>query len=119
MMKETSLVCIVCPLGCRLTVTSDNGEYTVRGNKCPRGEKYGIKELTSPTRTITSTVKIEGALLCRLPVKSSGEIPKSMVMECMELINEVLVKAPIKVGDIIIKDILSTGVDLVASRSMK
>jgi len=120
-MENKKLVCIVCPKGCRLTVTQDKNfkdGYKVTGNGCNRGIDYGIKELTNPTRVLTSTVKIEGAIMKRLPVRTKGDIPKSLVFECMELLNHIEVCAPIKMGDIIIKNILGTGVDLISSKSM-
>lgn len=120
-MNKKEMVCIVCPIGCHLTVTKDEGDplgYSVTGHKCKRGIKYGIKELTNPTRVITSTVKIKNAHLKRLPVKTNGAIPKDLNFECMRLINSIEIVAPIKMGDVIIKNILDTGVDLVASRSM-
>jgi CxxC motif-containing protein len=120
-MENKELVCIVCPRGCRLTLIPDEtsqGGYKVIGNGCNRGIDYGIKELTNPTRVITSTVKIKGAIMRRLPVRTKGDIPKSKVFECMKLLNDIEVYAPIKVGDIIVKNILETGVDLIASRSM-
>ena len=114
MKKE--LICISCPLGCHLTVDVDN--KTVTGNTCKGGEVYGLNEVINPVRVITSTVKIEGARLPVLPVKTNGAIPKSLNFEAIKVINDVICKAPIKVGDIIIKDILGTGVDVVASRSL-
>lgn len=118
---KKDMVCIVCPIGCRITVTKDDNNplgYNVTGNTCKRGVDYGIKELTNPTRVLTSTVKIKNAHLKRLPIKTNGAIPKEMNFECMRVINEVEVEAPIKVGDVIVKNILETGIDLVASRSM-
>jgi len=117
-MKAKEMVCIVCPLGCRIKVMKDDGDYTVDGNKCPRGREYGIKELTNPTRVLTTTVKIKNGLLNRLPVKTKEAIPKDKVYECMRKIDTIEVKAPISVGDVIIEDILGTGVDIIASRSM-
>lgn len=118
---KKDLVCIVCPRGCRLTIIEDkeseNG-YKVEGNLCKRGEGYAIKEVTNPTRVITTTVVIENALLNRLPVKTLGEVPKEKIFECMEEINKVRVSSPIKVGDIIIKNICNTGVDIVSSKTM-
>lgn len=120
-MEAKDMVCIVCPLGCKLKVikddTTDTG-YVVEGNKCFRGADYGVKELTNPTRVLTTTVIIFDAPLKRLPVRTSGAIPKHLIQQAMELINKVEVKAPIKVGQVIIKNILGTGVDVVASRSM-
>ncbi len=73
-MKE--LICIICPRGCHLTVDKTAADITVTGNACPRGAAYGKKEVTSPARVITSTVKVEGASHRRLPVKTNGEVPK-------------------------------------------
>ena len=120
-MEKRDLVCIVCPVGCRMTLTQDDsveGGYSVEGNKCKRGIKYGIDELSNPTRVITSTVKIKGGLFSRLPIKTDGVVPKGKIFECMTVINKVEVQSPVEVGDVIIKNILDTGVDVVSSRSM-
>ncbi|ABR47192.1 protein of unknown function DUF1667 [Alkaliphilus metalliredigens QYMF] len=120
-MEEKDMICIVCPLGCKLKVTkSDISQtgYAVEGNKCFRGVDYGIKEMTNPTRALTTTVVISDASVKRLPVRTSGTIPKPLIKQAMVLINKVEVKAPIKVGEVIIKNILDTGVDIIASRSM-
>lgn len=119
---ERKMICISCPMGCRLTVTEDinlEDGYRVEGNLCPRGKAYGIKEMTNPTRMVPTTVKIKNGILPRLPVKTSDGVPKDMIFKCMEEINKVEVEAPVKVGNIIIKNILSTGVDIVATRTMK
>lgn len=114
MKKE--LICISCPLGCHLIVDAEN--KTVTGNTCKRGEVYGLNEVINPVRVITTTVKIEGARLSVLPVKTNGAIPKNLNFEVMKVINEVICKAPIRIGDVIIKDILGTGIDVVAARSV-
>lgn len=114
-MKE--LICIVCPKGCHLKVDEQNG-YAVTGNACPRGAEYGKKELQNPTRTLTSTVRVQGAALSRLPVKTDQEIPKAMVQKAVRLLDGVTVNAPVKVGDVVLKDILGTGAAFVATRSL-
>ncbi|WP_053955373.1 DUF1667 domain-containing protein [Inediibacterium massiliense] len=116
MKKE--MICIVCPMGCHLEVDKQGEEYTVQGNKCKRGQEYAVKELTAPTRVVTTTVKIKNGILNRLPVKTKEPIPKDKIFECMKLMDSIEVTAPIHVGDVIIKDILGTGVDLVAARDM-
>ncbi|MGL4730604.1 MAG: DUF1667 domain-containing protein [Clostridium sp.] len=115
MVKE--LICIVCPRGCHLSVDIDN-DYKVTGNLCPRGAEYGVKELTAPTRVVTSTVKVKGGIHKRLPVKTSTAIPKELNVKCMELLNDLEVEAPIKVGDVIVENILETGANLIATRNM-
>lgn len=110
------LICIVCPKGCHLTVSPEKGEVT--GNACPRGKEYGLMELTNPTRVITTTVQIDGAIHPRLPVKTSQPIPKGKMLEIMALIGQAKVTAPVKIGDVIIENILGTGADIVACRNM-
>lgn len=111
------MICILCPVGCRIKV-DENDDYKVTGNQCPKGAGYGKKELTFPTRTITSTVKIKNAIHNRLPVKTSIEIPKGMIFEIMKELDNVEVIAPVKVGDVIIENVLGTGADIVSTRDM-
>lgn len=115
MKKE--LICIVCPMGCHLEVDVDN-DYQVTGNQCQRGVAYGKKELTNPTRTITSTVKIVGGIYNRLPVKTDKEISKKMIKDVMLLLDSIVVEAPVKMGTVLLENILGTDVNIVASRSM-
>jgi CxxC motif-containing protein len=120
-MNKEELICIVCPLGCHLIVEEDSNSptgYKISGNQCKRGEQYAIKEKTNPTRILTSTVKVKNAHLNRLPVKTDGPVPKDKIFECMKEINKVEVTAPVKVGQIIINNILGTGVNVIATRDM-
>ncbi|QNO14625.1 DUF1667 domain-containing protein [Alkalicella caledoniensis] len=117
-MSKKEMICIACPIGCHLSVMEENGNYLVEGNQCPRGEKYGLKEVINPTRMITTTVKITGAHFKRLPVKSSEPIPKKEIFRFMCFLDTVEVKSPIKKGETVIKDILGLGIDVVSSRSM-
>lgn len=116
--KTHELICIVCPKGCHLTVTEEDGEFSVEGNLCKRGDAYGKKEITNPTRVVTSTVKVKDSKYRRLPVVTKGEVPKGKIFEAMAEINEIEVQTPIKVGDVIIEGILGTDINLVASRSI-
>lgn len=111
------LTCIVCPIGCTLKVNLDN-DYSVSGNKCERGTAYGKQELTNPQRMVTSTIVIEGGIHNRLPVKTSDTIPKKLIFDFMREINKIKVKSPVKMGDIILHNILNTGLDIIASRDM-
>ncbi|WBW99248.1 DUF1667 domain-containing protein [Oceanirhabdus sp. W0125-5] len=121
-MNKQDLVCIVCPMGCRMTIEKDESSqlgYKVTGNTCKRGVTYAVKEVTNPTRVICTTVIIEDFYLKRLPVRTDGEVPKNMIFDCMMEINKTKVKTPINVGDIIVEDLLGTGVNVIASRSAK
>ena len=105
------LTCIICPIGCQLTVNQDGDKITVSGNTCPRGEKYAKDELTNPQRTVTTTVKCDDGSV--LPVKTKTPIPKDKMMECMKIVNSHIAHLPIKTGDVIIEDVFGT--DIIAT----
>lgn len=113
-MKE--LICITCPKGCHLKV--DEETFAVTGNSCPRGAVYGENELRNPVRVVTSTVVLEGASARRLPVKTDKPIPKGKMFELMRLLDGVHAKAPVKVGDILIPNVLGTDANVVATKTM-
>ena len=110
-------ICIQCPMGCEIIVSKDGTK--IEGNKCPRGKEYVIQEMTSPKRVLTTTVFIEKGLHPMLPVRSNGELPKEFLGKCMKILAGVKVRAPVKRGDVIYENILGTGVNIVASRSME
>lgn len=111
------IICIVCPRGCHLQV--DEITLQVKGNHCERGAEYGVQELQSPTRVLTSTVRLNGTeLMRRCPVKTDGAIPKGMMLEAAKALDDIVVSTPVKVGQVLIADFLGTGVDLVATRSI-
>lgn len=120
-MEKRELTCIGCPLGCQITVELNNGEVaSITGNTCKRGSDYAGKEVTDPERTVTSTVKIEGGLTdtC-LPVRTASDIPKGKISECMRRLKGVTVKAPVCVGDIVVKDVAGTGVNVIAAKTVR
>ena len=94
----------------------DDGNVT--GNSCIRGEKYGKQEATDPKRTLTSTVKIKSKIIRRLPVITSGDIPKDKVKEVVRYLDNVEVSAPIKVKDVIVNNVMGLGVDIVSTRTI-
>ncbi len=104
---EKELTCIVCPIGCRLRAElNEKGKVeSVSGNTCPRGAAYAHDELTHPTRTLTTTVKIENRAGVMLPVKTDKPISKEKLMEAMEILRTTKASAPIKVGDILLPDL--------------
>lgn len=110
-------VCIQCPRGCSLEVNTDTMEVT--GNSCPRGKTYGINEATHPVRTITSTVKVKGGRIARLSCKTDGQVPKELMTNVMDEINKVEVEAPVEIGTVLIKDVLSTGVNVIATKTVE
>ncbi len=119
-MKTEEMVCVMCPLSCRLTVTiEDNGEIIISGNKCPRGIEYGKQEVTEPLRIITSSVLINNGELPLVSVKTTKPVPRRLIGEIMEILKKTVVEAPVKSGDIILENVLGTGADIVATRNVE
>lgn len=119
-MEQHHLICINCPLGCALTVTLENGVVTeVTGNTCPRGDAYGRKELTNPTRIVTSTVSVTGGHLPVVSVKTDSDIPKEKIGAVMQAIQRASVTAPVHIGDVLIRDAAGTGANIVATKNIK
>ncbi|MCR5122127.1 MAG: DUF1667 domain-containing protein [Ruminococcus sp.] len=119
-MTEKELVCVVCPMGCRITVTLDGENIvSVTGNSCPRGKAYAEKECIRPERILTTTVRIEGGTHRVLPVITDKEIPLDRIFEAMEEVRKTTAKAPVTEGQVIIENILDTGANVIASRSME
>lgn len=118
-MNVHELICIQCPMGCPLTVTVEGDTVTVTGNTCPRGAVYGKKEVTHPTRTVTSTVEVTGGELPRVSVKTAGDVPKESIFAVMAAIREAKAAAPVAIGDVIVKNAAGTGVDVIATKPVK
>ena len=109
-------VCIVCPNGCRLQAeTLADGTVRVQGNTCPRGEAFGIAELTNPTRSLTTTVRTDFPAMPMLPVRTAGELPKERLFEAMAALNAYTQTTPVRCGDIVLPDLLGTGCNVIAT----
>ncbi len=118
-MEQREMVCIVCPMGCRLKVTMQDGQVSVSGNTCKRGAVYGEQEMRCPMRVVTSTVRVRGGRHPMCPVKTAQSVPKAEIDRVLEAIRQVRVQAPVKIGDVVLPNIAGTGVNLVASGNVK
>ena len=118
-MIEKEYICIACPIGCRLKLTAeaDGTQITVSGNKCKRGEVYATEEYSEPKRVVTATCRIGLENLERLPVKTTKPILKEHIDSLLTEIYALKIQAPIKRGEVVIKNFKGTGTDIVASRS--
>jgi CxxC motif-containing protein len=112
------MICINCPKGCELDVEkADDGTVSVTGNACPRGEEYGRSELVNPTRMVTGLVRVAG-MRKPLPVKTKTAIPKGKIDAVLFALHQTTVQLPVKIGDVIIQNVVETGVDVVATANM-
>ena len=118
-MDKTIMKCKVCPIGCELIISKNSSSpsgYSVEGNSCNRGMDFGIKEMTEPSRILTGRVMLKNGSMKRLPVKTTGVVPKDRVDEIMYIFNNTEVESPVKRGDVIIENILGLGINVVAAR---
>lgn len=119
-MEERNLTCISCPMGCPLTVVLDDQKVvSVSGNTCKRGDIYARKEVTNPTRIVTTTVRVEDGSSDMVSVKTKEDVPKEKIFECVEALKDVTVKAPVHIGDVIVSNVAETGVDIVATKNVE
>lgn len=120
MTRETKeLTCIVCPVGCRLRATVEDGQLVdVQGNSCKRGASYASDELFAPKRTVTSTVRVEGGFLPLVPVRTSEPVPKDKISHILRDVAGIKVEAPVRIHQVVAANVAGTGIDVIASRSM-
>ena len=96
----------------------DGEVVKVEGNTCPKGEAYGKKEVTNPTRIVTSTVRVSGGLMPVVSVKTASDIPKEKIMDCARVLKDVKVQAPVAIGDVVLENICGTGVSIIATKNV-
>ena len=110
-MIKINMTCIMCPVGCGLTIEKNGGKMSVTGNNCIRGEQYAKDELVNPKRVVTALVKTTDGVL---PVKTTKAVPKELIFKVVEEINKITLTKG-KIGDIIISNVLNTGADVVVT----
>ena len=119
-MRKRELICIGCPLGCMLAVEMNGAEVVnVTGNTCPRGKAYAEKEVTNPTRIVTSSVKVSGGDRVLVSCKTKSDIPKEMIFDVVRALKDVVAEAPVCIGDVLLEDAAGTGVAIVATSASR
>jgi len=110
--------CIICPTGCLVHVENINGELIIEGHSCNRGEEYAREEFIAPKRILTTTIRVENGFLPLVPIRSDSPIPKEKLQETLNEIARRKVKAPIKMGDVLIENVLGLEINIIASRDL-
>ena len=119
MKERKEFVCIRCPLGCNITVEMEGADIkNITGNTCPRGADYVTKELTDPRRIVTSLVRVKGGELPVVSVKTAADIPKDKIADCIKVLKEIELTAPIHMGDTVVENVCGTGVNIVATANV-
>ena len=119
---KREIICLSCPIGCRLVVErgdhEDSDAIQVSGNQCNRGEIYGREEMLAPSRMVTATVASDSRLIRRVPVKTTGPLLKGLIPQLLEGLRTKTVQVPAKCGDTLISNFCDSGIDVVLTRSI-
>ncbi len=119
-MEKKDFICIVCPIGCNIEVKFEGkGIRSISGNKCFKGKEFVIAEIIHPQRVLTTTVKVKNGENKLLPVKTDRPVSKELIFKIMKEVRQIEVKAPIKINQVIVENILETGANLIAERSIR
>jgi CxxC motif-containing protein len=119
MPETTKVICITCPKGCRLDVTREGATVLkVENCGCKRGEDYVKAELSDPRRMVATTVRIKGGIHPLMPVYTDKPFPKPRIRELLDALRTVELIAPVRTGEVVVEDMLGTGIDILASREM-
>ena len=120
MASEQEVTCIICPIGCKMLVRTDGIESEVLGgNKCKKGIEYARNEALDPRRMLTTSVLVKNGDWPLVSVKSSKPVPKQKVFSVLEEIKRINVKAPVKSGRVILRNVAETGIDIIATKTVK
>jgi len=117
--KPLEVICVACPKGCRLEVHREGGEILVSHEGCKRGREYAVGEITDPRRMVASTVRVTGAVHPLVPVYTAAPFPKGRIHDLLDLLRKVKLHAPVYIDQVIMRDVLGTGIDVIASRNLE
>ena len=119
MVEKRKLICVSCPVGCELTVTLDEDEIVeVEGNTCKLGLDYAEQEIFDPRRMVASTVKVKNGYHPLVPVYTEKPVPKPKIFDVLAALREVEIEAPVKINDVVIENVVGTGINVIASRDL-
>ncbi|HOI63224.1 MAG TPA: DUF1667 domain-containing protein [Mesotoga sp.] len=115
---EGHITCVICPVGCKVSVRKEGVQYTIEGNRCARGEEYARNELMMPKRILTTSIGVSNGTLPLVSVKTPRPIDRARIKEIMKEIKNLSIVAPVAVGDTVVEDIDGEGTPLLATRAV-
>ena len=117
--EKTHFVCVVCPIGCEIDVVHDGSKIiSMEGNKCEKSKEFVSQELIEPMRILTTTVRIEGSRWPVIPVRTDKAVPKRLFPQVMKRLRRITLQASVNISDVVVRDILRTGANVIATRTM-
>lgn len=117
--EKKYFVCVVCPIGCEIDVVHAGSKIiSMEGNKCERAEEFVSQELIEPMRILTTTVGIQGSRWAVIPVRTDKSVPKRLFPRIMRQLRRVKLRAPVNMLDVVVRNVLGTGANIIATRTM-
>ena len=117
--EKKHFVCVVCPIGCEIDVVHEGSKIiSMEGNKCEKSAEFVTQELIEPMRILTTTVRIQGSPWPVVPVRTDRAVPKRLFPRMMKRLRRIKLRAPVNISDIVISDVLHTGANVIATRTM-
>lgn len=117
--NERHFICVVCPIGCEIDVVHDGRRIiSMEGSKCEKSQEFVTQELIEPMRILTTTVRIQGARWVVIPVRSDKAVPKRLFPRIMKQLRRIRLQAPVNMLDVVVRDVLHTGANIIATRTM-
>jgi CxxC motif-containing protein len=113
------LTCVLCPIGCQIEADRRGDDLEVRGNECPKGVDFAVQEILHPMRNLSASVPLKGAASRMVSVRLSVPVPRDKIFPILALIAELRPEAPVRRGEVLIADVLDTGADVIATRTVK
>ncbi len=114
------LTCVLCPVGCELEVRVDGaGEPEVLGSQCDKGIPFAVEEALHPKRNLATSVPVSGTEAKMVSVRLSGRVPREMIFPILAEIAQLRPEAPVRRGQVLFADVLGTGVDVIATRTVQ
>ena len=118
MSKIFRFTCIVCPLGCYVEAELEGENLKIHGCKCSRGEEWVRSEIFQPKRILVSVIKVKNGVYPVASVKTDRPVPKDKIFQVMKFLSNLEISAPVKMGQVIVKNVLDTGANIVATRDV-
>jgi len=113
------LTCVLCPVGCELEVSRDgSSDVQVTGNQCDKGIPFAVEEVLHPKRNLATSVPVRGTAATMVSVRLSGPVPREMIFPILAEVAKLRPEAPVRRGQVLIADVLATGVDVIATRTV-
>jgi CxxC motif-containing protein len=112
------LTCVLCPIGCAIEAVRRGDDLDVRGNECPEGVDFAVQEILHPKRNLSASVPLKGTPSRMVSVRLSAPVPRDIIYPVLAAIAALRPEAPVRRGQVLMANVLNTGADVIATRTV-